>query len=378
MNRALKVAALMLAVACIWATPAKAQGCMVSAPFFNEFGERDALDCVDFEQVVLFGYAIGSTATTLPANWVCEEDGENTIALGCFDSVDRGDGRIQIDGNWGGNVPVTGCPLPFRTVYVVLDNVGGGFITSVEINNDFGGYNIRDAWRAATQSLACTDGGFPASRSVDVRGVSKTCDTTACSATIDAVAIAPKVFSDCDSDSVRAEERGPCTEGSLSVAAGGLYYKSGPCNDPNRAIPDLRVSQGGWTSFTGTATYPADSCLYLGATAVIAGVTSPGVTGVVQIAGNLATRPEIVDLRAQHQGRKVTVDFKTTSEVGLLSLAIFASDGRKVADVGLQGVGGAGATYSVATERSAYRGSKSLYVVGQTTEGQIRSGETRF
>lgn len=381
MVRTLNVVTLVLAVACILATPASAQQC----PFSQPFGHAGLLGvgitgCNDSGPVSGFAYAVGTTATSGNANIVCEQDGEDALgATGCIGAGGPGDGTVLIDGNWG-NVGVTGCPNGAgaegvgRNVIVVRDNSGANLVLSVGYSVDFGGYLAEFAHRD-TGELSCRNAtGGSASRSVDVRGVNKGGDTTTTTVTVDAVPVAPTILSDCDPDSTAVAFGIPtCTEGSLSVAPGRLLSRVGACD--GRDLSDLRTSA--WTPFTGSASFPSGSCLFLGATSMIQGTESTGVVGAVAISGNLAARPELKNVRARQAGGDVVVSFETTSEIGLLSLGIYTKSGRLISDVSPKGQG-AGAVYSVPTKRGAYKSERELYVVAVTSEGRITSDVARY
>lgn len=376
MVRTLKVVALVLVVAGVCATPASAQ-CAFTQPFGHIGLFGGITGCVDEVPVAGFAYAIGTTVNSTNSNIICEHDTEETIGgvVGCLGAGTRGDGTILINGNWGGNVPVTGCPNPLgregvgRNVFVVRDNAGANLVLSVPYDVAAAGYIAEYAHRADT-TLSCRNAtGGSASKSVDVQSVSRSGDGTTTTVVVVASPVAPTVFSDCDADSII----GGCAEGSLAVGPGRLLSRVGACDGGD--LSDLRSSA--WAPFGGSASFPASSCLFLGATAMIGGAESPGVVGAVAILGKLAAQPALKNVRAQQVAGDVVVSFETTSEIGLLSLEVFTKSGRKIADVSPKGQG-AGAVYSVPTKRGTYRNERELYVVAVTSEGRITSDVARY
>lgn len=383
MVRTLKVLAFVFAVACFWSSPASAQQCPFSLPYGHAgIGFLDA--CNDEGRLSGFAYGIGTTANSGSTNIMCGFDGQPTQGSpeGCIGGGGPGDGIATIAGNWG-NVGVTGCPNPSgvpgagRNVYVVRDSSGGGIIISVGYSVDFGAYVAEAAHKADTGLLSCKGGDNQASsRAVMVRSINKTGDATTTDVVIDASAIPPVVFSDCDPDS-----QGPflntCTEGTLPpVGAGRLLSRVGDCSGADLA--DLRLAA--WTPFTGSASFPSSLCLFLGATAMIGGTETPAVVGAVSVQGNasLAPSPRALAVRARQSGGDVIVDFNTSTEVGLLGLEIVTGKGRLIASVPLRGIGGEGAVYSEPTKRGAYRSEHELYVVAITASGRVNSDPARF
>jgi hypothetical protein len=398
MLRKLGVFALAGATVLIWQSPAGAQVCSQSQALANFLGYFE--NCFDGmpggPAVPLsgFAYAPGTTATTGTSNIVCEFEGEVAQgAGGCFGAGIVGDTFVTIDANWA-NAGVTGCPNPTfqpgigRNVIAIRDYNGGAIITSVGYDINLPGYIVDLAFPAETGVGSCLDTttGRPFSQGVVIRGVSKSGDSSTTNVTVDALAMAPRVLTDCDSTSVGiVAETGTCTEGLDGVRfdRGNLYYVAGDCSGANAL--DLR--RASWTAATtasdGSATittsFASDLCLYVGSSLVSGTTEGPGITSFATIAGNLAASPRALDVRAKHSGKDVIIEFRTASEVGLIGFEIRTKSGRVVGDlISPTGVGGGGSSYSVARQRGLFKAERELYVVSRTTSGELKSDPATF
>jgi hypothetical protein len=384
MARASKVLFLVAAVACFWATDASAQ-CPTSSPFGHYAFGGFITNCADAGPVSGFAYAMGTTVNSGAANIICEAEGEIALGgTGCAGAGALGDGIITIEGDWANTPQGSGCPNPNnqpgvgRNVVVIRDSRGAGLLLSAGYEETTLGYPFDFAHRD-DGSLSCSmlvgDTRVGNSSSVEVSNVRKTTDGTMTTVMADVTAVAPRLFSDCDPDSLGIAFGGPtCFEGAPpTVGAGRVMWRAGDCTG---AGLDLRLA--GWQAWTGSAIVPTNSCLFIGGTAMIGGSETPGVTSAVAILGDLAPAPRALDVRARRAGGDVIVDFHTTTEVGLLGLEIVTKSGRKILDVAPRGAGGSGATYSVKTARGDYRNEREVIVVAITAEGRFSSDPARF
>jgi hypothetical protein len=290
-------------------THATAQSCTIlSQPFAHALGGVFN-DCDDRIPVAGFAYALGRSATSGTTNIVCEADGEETQGGTCSfppGGGARGDGIIFINGNWSGP-GVTGCPNPTgvrgvgRNVIIVRDNSGGGLVVTVGYEEGFGGYIVEFAQEYDPQGnvapLDCrsADRSAPASECAKILTLNKSGDQVTTTATIEAQALLPRVFSDCDPDSIgmTIPDSPSCTEGAGTVffGRGTVHSRVGMCDGSDQ---DLRRSS--WTAETTdangvasfTRSFPSDRCLFVGTGlfAITDGAEGAGIACAVAIDGS--------------------------------------------------------------------------------------------
>ena len=114
-------------------------------------------------------------------------------------------------------------------------------------------------------------------------------------------------------------------------------------------------------------------CAYVGAAMSIFGQRSPGITGYTRIAGALAASPTAEDLKATKSAGKVTVSWKTSSELNLSGFRVLATNSKGEFQLGdlisATGAGGSGSTYTQTYAMADLKGAKSIVVESLLSDG---------
>jgi hypothetical protein len=285
-----------------------------------------------------------------------------------------GDSAVTIETDWS-TPGVAGCPVdatgPKRIAMSVQCSDGTGILISLSgINPDFG-YIVELAHQ--------TDGSvvFPLEAGLDNARPKVVTQTVADGVLNAQLHFNPvRIACDCDPASV-GFGIGVCQDSFVCTgSAGTVYTRTGLCDsDPGAAV-------GGWVSRTaadanGDATISvplptgAGECLFIGANSIVGGNPSSGITGFIQAAGSLAAADRAIDVRATQAQGKVTVSFRTESELGAVSFDIVAK-GRVVASIPAKASGtGTGASYVLSPGIGEFRGAKALVVRTNGANGTI-------
>jgi hypothetical protein len=254
-------------------------------------GLDDYFLCDDAVPVSALAYQISNAAgaNSGTADILCE----TTFSFDCQDPQGLGDGKTQVQTDWG-NPGFYGCPFgptgPQRVAIVAQGSDGKGLIISLSGADSDIGYLVEAAHKfdpatGLAHSLPCSDAaGQPRIRSRTTGADGRV--------TLDLHMAAPLVSTDCDPDSVGIMVGlNTCPDAfTPSSAVGRLYTSVQPCRGPQ----DLR--RWNWTdagvtpdsagNATVTLTPPATgTCALVGYTATIGGFESGAIVGFVKVEG---------------------------------------------------------------------------------------------
>jgi len=348
--------------------------------------------CPDQRPVAAFAWQTDTTATTFNSasvRIVCEatdlatDPPCNATGAGVI-----GDNQVTITGDFitPGEV---GCPVDgtgnHRIAVAVEAADGSGLVVTI---SGAAGYLIEYAEQGAP---------IPCGSTAGKPRVLSTVAKTATSATVNLNFAKPFVYSDCDPASP-GPASGSCPTtflpGPADISLGNVWTSIQPCLASNRPDPNItRVPVAGtpqtaWTDTgvpidpaTGNATVTVNlppsndttDCAYVGAAMSIFGQRSPGITGYTRIAGALAASPTAEDLKATKSAGKVTVSWKTSSELNLSGFRVLATNSKGEFQLGglisATGAGGSGSTYTQTYAMGDLKGAKSLVVESLLSDG---------
>jgi len=318
---------------------------------------------------------------TGPVKIACEAAGDGTCATG----GEFADGIVTIESDWS-TTGVVGCPVVAgvnpRIAVSVTGADGKSIILSV----------TADSLGVHTLDLAHPDDG-------QFNGIPLSCDDVDGKVRVNNIASdgtnynaslvfsKPKVYTDCDPGSV-GFNLGNCTDGFVpTVAFGNVYWIHQPC--AGRINPVA-------ASWTNTLTTPdaagnanvlipiptaPDVCAYVGAASRLnSTIDSSAVTTSIRLAGASAAADRAVQVAALRSQGKVTIGFRTESELEAVSFDIIAN-GRVVnsAPIIARGGNGLGAIYEgIVLRLGDFRNARSLAVRTNLRSGSITSDPVSF
>lgn len=369
MRKSIAVVALLMAVA-VAASGNTYAACSAPVPMFHGFDSF--IRCADGGAVSAYAWQVLVPATNTGAVGIaCTTPGENAGACVSPISGTKGDGQVTIETDWS-TPGVLGCPVtaagPQRIALSLQCSDGTGVIVSLSGTNPNFGYIVELAHQTDGVELFPLSAGSDNARPKVVRQ-----SVAGGVLTADLQFNPVRVNCDCDPLSVgfslTADSGGTsCTDNFVCTgSAGTVYTRTGLCDsDPGAAI-------GGWVSTavtpnaSGAATISvplptgAGQCLFIGAPSVVGGNASSGITGHIRAGGSLAASDRAIEVRAAAAQGKVTLSFRTESELEAVSFDIVAK-GRVVGSLPAKGGNGIGASYETSLKMGDFRGAKDFVV----------------
>jgi len=371
MKKALVALAILAAIA-LPASEVYAVGCAFSVPMFHGYGSYLACDS-SRGPVAAFAYQVSAPTTVNTGTEIISRETSLT--------------SVEISTDWG-NGGINGCPVgaaPARVMVVVQDSKGQGVLLSLSgASLDFG-YAVEGAHTVDPAGIAfplpCSDlNGRP-----HLNGFTGT--------TVDVTVQKPKIYSDCDPDSVGVALLGgaTCPDAFDATAAaatiGGIYTSTQPCGQrpsvnrnaqwtkatvtpdaSGRAIvPYTKPDNTGKTC----ATDPTCLCAFVGTTTTVAGVEGGSINGFIQVAGTLAAPPTAEGVRAASDSGKVRLSWSTSNEVGLVGFRLVAvSKTKGQSEIGsLIAAKGSPSSYTAEARMVDLKGARSIIVRSVLTDG---------
>jgi hypothetical protein len=360
-------AALLIALA----TPRDAHtACSSPTPMFHGFDSY--IQCADGWPITSFAWQVSDPAiNTGTLGITCRTLGENSGACVSPISGEVGDGRVTVETDWS-TPGVNGCPVnatgPGRVALSIQCADGTGVVISLSGANPNFGYVVELAHHTDGTTIlpivAGTDSGQP-------RLISRSDSDGVLTATVHFDPV--RIHCDCDPQSVGfgidpGSGGTACTDGfACTGSAGTVHTGVGPCGYSPGAPTGYWNSTGVAPDAEGNATITAplpttvDSCLYIGAPTVIAGIPGSGITGFIAIPSLLVASDRVVAIDVATTRGKVSVSFRTESEFEAVSFDVLAG-GRVVASIPAAGGNGLGAHYEAALSLGDLRGARELRV----------------
>ena len=361
MKKALVVLAILGAIA-LPASEVYAVGCAFSVPMFHGYGSYLACDSTR-GPVSAYAYSAGSPLTVNTGTEIISRETSLT--------------STEISTDWG-NGNINGCPVgaaPSRVIIVVQDSVGKGVLLSLSgASSDFG-YAVEGAHTVDPAGIAfplpCSDlNGRP-----HLNGFTGT--------TADVTVTKPKIYSDCDPDSVGVALLGGATcPDAFDVTAaaatiGGIYTSIQPCSQkPITARTALWTRSTVSPDAAGRAVVPytkatnQGDCNFIGTTTTVGGVEGGSINGFIQI-GNLAAPPTAEGVRAAADSGKVRLSWTTSNEVGLAGFKLIAvSKSKGQSEIGsLIAAKGTPSSYTAEARMADLKGARSIIIRSVLNDG---------
>jgi len=344
--------------------------CSGGVSMFHGYGSY--LACDNSRPVAAFSYQISAPTTVTT--------GPYTI------TTDQAPGEVLISTDWG-NPLIVGCPVdatgPHRIMIVVQDASGKGLLMSLSGANPDFGYSCEGAHPNDPAGIA-----FPIPCS-DLNGRPTLLSFTTNSVNINVRA--PKVYSDCDPDSVGVVVLGgtTCLDNftGQAVGIGGIFTSNQPCGTKpdifrgplwtrvavtpdaagNATVPYTKPDNG--TKLC--ATDPTCLCAFVGTTTSVGGVEGGSINGFIQVAGVLAAPPTAEGVRAASDAGKVKLSWSTSNEVGLAGFRLIAvSKTKGQFEIGsLIAAKGTPSSYTAEARMGDLKGSRSIIIRSVLTDG---------
>lgn len=388
--RKMLVAHLMVAVCgavALFATQVYAAPCTV--PAFMQH-QSSSFTCRDKTEVAALAWQRDNAANHSGTEDIaCEANGvDRCISGGTLD-----DGIVTIDFNWA-NPLISGCPIiagvPQRVMVWVQCNDGMGILASVggASVDATGGYIVDLAHKFAGSGDPSTPDPVVAGNGrPTVNSATNNADGTA---TLDLTFPQLPILSDCDPDSV-GTAFGLCTDQIRPAAARGrVFTRIQTCGTfPNidRALWTLNtVTPDATGKAVVTAQRPTspNDCLFVGASSIIDGTESGGITGFVPVGGPGAPSPVALDVRAEQAGANVKIRWRTDLELGLAGFNILTESKNKglvklnEAMIPATGAGG-GKSYTESVARSKFQSGRTVIIESVLTDGTtLKSAPAKF
>lgn len=339
--------------------------CPASTPMFHGYGSYLACDNSK-TAISAFAYQVSAPATTNTGTEIITRNQDVN--------------QVLIDTDWaqGG---IVGCPAgnPARVMIVVQANDGTGALLSLSGASPDLGYAVEAAHPNDPAGIALP---VPCS---NLNGRPHVTLTSPTSVSINVQK--PKIYTDCDPDSVGMVVLGgaTCTDAFDVVAAGatigGIYTSTQPCG----VKPDTRRTGGlfVWTKsavtpdVAGNATLPyakpaaATDCFYVGTTTTVGGVEGGSINGFIQVQGGLAAPPTAEGVRAAADSGKVRLSWSTSNEVGLAGFRLIAvSKTKGQTELGsLISAKGTPFSYTAEVRLGDLKGARSIIIRSVLTDG---------
>lgn len=346
--------------------------CPASTPMFHGYGSYFACD-ESRGPVSAFSYSVSAPTTV----------NTGTEIITRTQDV----GQVLISTDWG-NSGILGCPAnpnPTRIMIVVQDSKGQGVLLSLSGASADLGYAVEAAHPNDPAGIAlpvpCSDqNGRPHLNAFT-------------SNTVDITVTKPKIYTDCDADSVGVVVLGgaTCLDAFDGVAAGatigGIYTSSQPCGARPSTVRDARWTKAAVTpDATGRAivpytkpdntgktcaTDPTCLCAFIGTTTTVGGVEGGSINGFIQVAGTLAAPPTAEGIRAAADSGKVRLSWSTSNEVGLAGFRLVAvSKTKGQSEIGsLIAANGSPSSYTAEARMSDLKGARSIIIRSVLTDG---------
>jgi hypothetical protein len=292
---------------------------------------------------------------------------------------------VLISTDWG-NPGIVGCPQlatgNTRVIIAVQDSQGMGVLLSLSGADPSFGYIVEGAHPfdagGAIVPVPCSDqNGRPRLNTFTAN-------------TVDINVAPPKIYSDCDPDSVGVVGLGGSTcpdsfNGAALAGLGRLFTSTQPCGTK----PDIRLAA--WTASTvqpdaagravipytkpdnGTklcATDPTCLCAYVGTTLRVGGVEGSSINAFISVAGSLAAPPTAEGVRATSDTGKVRLSWSTSNEVGLASFRLIAvSKNKGQSEVGSLAAKGTPSSYTAEVRMGDLKGARLIIIRSVLTDG---------
>jgi hypothetical protein len=360
MKKALVVLAILGAIA-LPASEAYA-ACVPSTPMFHGYGSYFACD-ESRGPVSAFAYQVSAPTAV----------NTGTEIITRTQDV----GQVLISTDWA-NGGILGCPAnpnPARVMIVVQDSMGKGILLSLSGASADLGYAVEAGHTFDPAGIA-----FPVPCS-DENGRPHLNGFTA--TTVDVTVTKPKIYTDCDADSVGVVVLGgaTCLDAFDGVAAGatigGIYTSTQPCGAKPSTIRNAQ-----WTRATvtpdanGRAVVPytkptnATDCAFVGTTTTVGGVEGGSINGFIQI-GGLAAPPTAEGVRAAADSGKVRLSWTTSNEVGLAGFRLIAvSKSKGQSEIGsLIAAKGTPSSYTAEARMADLKGARSIIIRSVLNDG---------
>jgi hypothetical protein len=361
MKKALVVLAILGAIA-LPASEAYA-ACVPSTPMFHGYGSYFACD-ESRGPVSAFSYQVSAPTTV----------NTGTEVITRTQDV----GQVLISTDWA-NGGIVGCPAgtPARVMIVVQDSQGKGILLSLSGASADLGYAVEGAHPNDPAGIALP---VPCG---DLNGRPKVIGTAGTSS-VNVNIQKPKIYTDCDADSVGMVVLGgaTCIDAFDGVAAGatigGIYTSTQPCG----ARPST-VRNAQWTKSAvvpdaaGNATIPftkpsaGTDCTFIGTTTTVGGVEGGSINGFIQVQGGLAAPPTAEGVRAAADSGKVRLSWSTSNEVGLAGFRLIAvSKTKGQTELGsLISAKGSPFSYTAEVRLGDLKGARSIIIRSVLTDG---------
>lgn len=399
-NQVMRKAMILMAVCAVAAVgaPRAFASCGFAVPLAN-LGNAPIVHCPDGQPVSGYAYAADNGAiNTGTLDIVCEA----TNGTSCIQPSSDAPGAVTIETDWL-NPGMNGCIVGHRAIIILQCNDGTGLKLSLSGADGTFGYQVEVAYDydAATDTLSSPDlrpgGGTTPPRynngRPQVLGLTRSGGTDNLQVNVPV----PDVLDDCRAGSLGGflDSQGIAilncaTAPPAAPARGRLFSSTQPCSGkPLTALAS-------WTLVTATPaagpfsvplpTPAAGQCSYLGTTSNVGGVDSGTIDGWVAVGDPSASKPVAEGLRGAKNGNTVSINFTTSSELGLAGFNIL-TDGKggkgemklNSSLVAAKGIGGAGASYSLSFQVGDFKGGRSVTVESVMTDGTtVRSQKINF
>lgn len=371
MKKALVVLAILGAIA-LPASKVYAVGCAFSVPMFHGYGSYLACDS-SRGPVSAYAYQVSAPTTVNTGTEIISRETSLTSA--------------EISTDWG-NGGINGCPVttaPARVMVVVQDSQGKGVLLSLSGASPDFGYAVEGAHTVDPAGIA-----FPLPCS-DLNGRPHLNSFT--TSAVDITVNKPKIYSDCDPDSVGVVLLGGATcpdafdAQAAAATIGGIYTSTQACSQKPSTARNAQWTRAAVTpdaaghavvpytkpDNTGKAcaTDPTCLCAFIGTTTTVGGVEGGSINGFIQVAGTLAAPPTAEGVRAAADTGKVRLSWSTSNEVGLAGFKLIGSSKTKGQfEIGsLIAAKGSPSSYTAEARMGDLKGARSIIIRSVLTDG---------
>lgn len=332
----------------------------------------------------------------------CEVAGEGSCNPFLGSGTDT-DGNITVESDWSLSTFI-GCPVgqPNPRIAIHVQGFDGRQVLLSVFQDQLAGFT-------ADYAHPVTPEGSPiAIRCDDAMGKTRLTSLTSdgLNATLELMFSRPAIYTDCDPQSYGKYlddnfGAGSCRDNFVpQVGFGQVYWSHQPCSDRVQTVIGRPAPAPAWNNTLVTPDaagqaivnlipipQTAGTCLYVGTQTALNTTTggqptslSSGITGFVRVAGQGAASDRALDVRATRAQGKVTVTFRTGSELEAVSFDLVA-DGRVVTSnpVAAKGGNGIGAPYEIVLKMGDLKGAKSVAVrTNLRSGGSITSDAVSF
>jgi len=396
MRKALLVVMACTAIALL-AAPQAYAACGTPTPMYHAFGWfncNDNADPANGPAAPVYAYAYQLTNPTgVNTGWplaiddstktgvdiLCEASNDTTCLNPTAGSA--GDGVVVIDTDWS-TPGVNGCPVTptavNRVIIVVQAADGTGLMASMSGADAGFGYSPDLAGNPVDASLSCGN------ENARPKVVSSNITSTSVSMILHFPQ--PRIYSDCDADSLGLAIFGACPDAigaALNPRVGGAYTSVQPCSGRpdttlNRWTAAGTPDASGNVSINTARPTASTDCLYAGGTTNAGGVDSGFITGYVSVGNPLPSSPTAENLGVGKATGKINVSWETFSEVGLAGFKLVAVGQKGEFQVGsFVNAKGTASKYSAALSIGDFKGNKGVKVVSVLTDGSTLSSAVK-